>query len=351
MHKTGIIRDIRFLNHETASGHPENPKRLNAIYDLLDLSQLGSDVMDITPQAAQPSDIAMIHTPEYVHRIAGTAAYPHTNLTADTLASPGSYEAALLAVGGLFEAISLSVAGHITNAFALVRPPGHHAEKSRAMGFCLFNNIALGAKYAIQQLGLKRVLIIDWDVHHGNGTQHLFEEDSDVLFISTHQYPHYPGTGVFTEIGRGKGEGYTVNIPIPRGYGNAEYLAIFEHLVRPLALEFAPNLILVSAGFDIHHADPLGGMLLTEDGFAGLTRSLMNIAEECCNGRLVLSLEGGYNLKALSESVQAVLMEMTDNQHSDVAALMMGANEKKVDYAIHRTQMVHGSYWSTIKGI
>jgi acetoin utilization deacetylase AcuC-like enzyme len=351
MRKTGVLRDPRFLNHQTASGHPESPNRLAAIYEKLDLSELGSNMEAILPQQAQPSDIALVHTTEYVNRIAATAAYPHSNLTADTHASQGSYEAALLAVGGLFKAISLVVTGKLSNAFALVRPPGHHAEKSRAMGFCLFNNVALGAQYAITQLGLKRVLIIDWDVHHGNGTQHLFEEDSSVLFISAHQYPHYPGTGVFTETGRGPGEGYTINIPLPRGYGNAEYVTIFERLLRPLALAFAPDLILVSAGFDIHQADPLGGMLLTDLGFAGLTRSLMNIADECCQGRLVLSLEGGYHLKALSESVCAVLNEMTGKVQTDLAALMVGANRKKVNYAIQRMQSVHDNYWPILKDL
>ena len=348
---TAIVRDKRFIEHQTPIGHPESPKRLKALNEMLDQTDLGRHLTCILPAAAKPADIALIHTPEYIQRIAATANYSQSSLTADTIASRGSYEAALLTVGGLFEAIDRVVHGDIDNAFALVRPPGHHAEKSRAMGFCLFNNIALGAKFAVKHLGLKRVLIIDWDVHHGNGTQHLFEEDASVLFISTHQHPHYPGTGVFTETGRGPGEGYTINIPLPRGYGNAEYAAIFESLLRPLAIDFSPELILVSAGFDTHRSDPLGGMLMSEQGFAGLTRSLMEIAQECCQGRLVLSLEGGYHLTALSESVKAVLNEMMDRQCTDLKTMMTGANRKKVQYAIHRTQMVHGGNWACLNAL
>ncbi|MDM8525150.1 histone deacetylase [Desulfococcaceae bacterium HSG8] len=348
MDKTGIVRDIRYLDHVTGDGHPENHRRLEAVYAMLDGPDMMGRFTEIVPRAASEEEILLVHSPDYLKKIAATAGQEHRALTPDTHISPDSYETARLAVGGLSQAISEVVSGKIENAFVLVRPPGHHAEQSRAMGFCLFNNVAAGAMFAREILGISRVLIVDWDVHHGNGTQHAFEHDPTILFFSMHQYPHFPGTGLFTETGRGKGEGFTLNLPLPKGYGDAEYVALFENLLRPVAMEFEPELILVSAGFDTHKADPMGGMRMTPAGFAGLTRSLMQIADICCGGKLVFSLEGGYNTAALSDSLKAVLHELSGQTCCHVSDMAARAARGKTKYAIKRCTHVHRHFWKSL---
>ncbi|MEW5908272.1 MAG: histone deacetylase [Thermodesulfobacteriota bacterium] len=348
MHKTGVVRDDRYLNHRTSPGHPENHRRLEAIYAVLESSDLSDRLENILPRAADKKEIELIHSPEYLKRIAQTAEREFSYLTPDTNTSSGSYLAALLAAGGLLEAIDKVNSGELNNAMALVRPPGHHAEKGRAMGFCLFNNVAIGAKFARRVLGLDRVLIVDWDVHHGNGTQHSFENDPSVLFFSVHQYPLYPGTGLFTEVGIGKGEGFTMNLPLPKGYGDGEYAAIFETLLKPAALEFNPDIILVSAGFDAHFSDPLGGMRLSSAGYAALTRSLMDIASACCSGKLVLTLEGGYHLGALEASIRSVLLELSESSQTDIRHMAGESDSKKLDYAVSRFTHVHRPFWKSL---
>ncbi len=349
MNRTGIIKDTRYLAHRTADGHLENHHRLEAIYAMLKESDMDGRFVQVKPRFAEKKEILTLHTPDYFEKIAATAGEPQNALTPDTHTSAGSYDAALLAVGGLFNAVDAVVSGELTNAFALVRPPGHHAEKSKALGFCLFNNVALAAKFALTYLGFQRVLIVDWDVHHGNGTQHFFEDDDRVLFFSIHQYPHFPGTGFFTETGRGKGEGYTMNIAIPGGYGDAEFVALFEHLLRPVALSYQPELVLVSAGFDTHSLDPMGRMTMTPAGFAGMTRSLMNIADRCCGGKLVLGLEGGYHLETLVASVKAVLNELAGFSSCTISDLVAQADPKKMSYAVSRCVNVHRQYWKCLE--
>jgi acetoin utilization deacetylase AcuC-like enzyme/nucleotide-binding universal stress UspA family protein len=345
---TGIVRDERYLNHLTGEGHPENRKRLEAIYTMLDEPDMVGRFASIDPRPAEREELLLLHSPEYIDKIASTADKDDFSLTPDTHTSPGSYEAALLAAGGLFEAISKVVSGELANAFALVRPPGHHAERSRGIGYCLFNNVALGAIFAREFLGLKRILIVDFDVHHGNGTQHFFEQDPSVLFFCTHQYPHFPGTGSFTETGLGGGEGYTVNIPLGKGYGDAEFIAIFEKLLRPIALEFEPDLIIVSAGFDIHKSDPMGKMKITTKGFAGLTRSIMETADICCGGKLVFSLEGGYNLKTIGKCVKVILNELAGHTICSIPELTARASRKKFDHAFKRCRHVHKQFWKNL---
>ncbi len=348
MRTVGIVRDDLFLRHMPAEGHPENPERLKAIYAMLDRPDMAGRFTHIPPRPATREEILLVHADRHLKKIRATAGKESCALTRDTLTSAHSCEAALQATGGLLEAVSMVADSSLASAFALTRPPGHHAERSRAMGYCLFNNVALAAMFARRRLGLGRVLIVDWDLHHGNGTQHLFENDDSVLYFSIHQRSLFPGTGLFTETGRGRGEGYTVNIPLPGGYGDGEYAALFEKLLRPVAVAFSPDIILVSAGFDTHHEDPVGGMVMTADGYAALTRSLMNLAQTCCNGRLVFTLEGGYNRAALAASVKAVLRELADLTRHDPEETMSGALRKRVTYAVHRVTHVHRRLWSTL---
>jgi acetoin utilization deacetylase AcuC-like enzyme len=346
--RTGIVRDRRFLDHRTGSGHPETPLRLEAIYTLLDQPERIDRFSTIASRLAEESEILLVHSSDHIKKVASTSAAEYTALSPDTVASAGSYLAARLAVGGILQAVEDVACGRYDNAFALVRPPGHHAEVNRAMGYCLFNNVAIAAAYARTALGMQRVLILDWDVHHGNGTQHIFETDDTVFFFSIHQYPHFPGTGSFTETGRGRGEGYTVNIPLSSGYGDSEYAAILQALLPPLTAEFQPDLIIVSAGFDPHAIDPLGGMRLSPAGFAAMTRCLMTTADACCNGRIVLVLEGGYDVRACADSVMAVLDELSSQTKSRVAELAGAADTKKVNYAIMRSVNVHRRYWNCL---
>jgi len=308
MAKTGIVRDERYLEHDTGGSHVENPERLVHIYQALD--EMGDLLVDIPPRPATREEITAVHDPEYVDRIAATAGVEPHHLDADTVTSSKTYEVSLLAAGGVLAAIDAVMMGDLANAFALVRPPGHHAEGDRAMGFCIFNNVAVGAHYARSKHGLERILIVDWDLHHGNGTQHTFYTDPHVLYFSTHQYPYYPGSGYYTEIGEGAGKGYTVNCPLSPGCGDADYANILRHCLRPIALAYQPQLILVSAGFDIYHRDPLGGMAVTEKGFARLTDIIMEIAEAVCEGRMVMTLEGGYHLEGQARSVKEVAARM-----------------------------------------
>lgn len=215
-----------------------------------------------------------------------------------------------MAVGGFLELGDALFAGKVDNGFALVRPPGHHAERGKAMGFCIFNNIAVGARYLVKKHGLKKVFIVDWDLHHGNGTQHSFYGDSEILYLSTHQHPYYPGTGWYDEVGSGKGKGYTINVPLSYGMGDADYVHVFEEIVLPVARKWKPEIILVSAGFDIHHSDPLGGMTVTESGFTKMTKLLMDAASESCEGKILFILEGGYDLSGLTNSAKAVILQL-----------------------------------------
>lgn len=298
MLKTGIVRDESYIDHRPGEFHPESHRRLETVYDMLDDADMIGNHPDVPVREATQEELLYIHSQDYINTVAATAGKPSGFLDGDTQTSAGSYNAALRAAGGLLNAIKMVNDGELDNAFALVRPPGHHAERNRGMGFCLFNNVAIGAVYAQKDLGLKKILIADWDLHHGNSTQHCFEADPSILYFSTHQYPYYPGTGSFAEAGRSEGEGYTVNVPLSTGFGDVEYNSIYKDILQPIALQFKPDFVLVSAGFDIYEDDPLGGMLVTPGGFAGLTRILMEIAGQCCNGKLVITLEGDITCRA-----------------------------------------------------
>ncbi len=343
--RTGIVTDPRYKGHCMGPDQPECPERLAVLEDMLTEPDLQGVVHLITPRRAEPEELLRVHAPDYIRSLAATAGKDETYLDPDTRTSPHSHEAALLAAGGLCRAIERVQAGELDNAFALVRPPGHHAERTAAKGFCLYNNIAVGASYIQRSLGLERVLVVDWDLHHGNGTQHCFEENPSVLFFSIHRSFFYPGSGRLREVGRGAGKGYTLNIPLLKGFGDGEYLCLFEKILKPVAYEFKPDFVLVSAGFDIHFKDPLGGMRVTPQGFAGMTRVVLDIADHCCGGKVVMSLEGGYDLEGLRDSVRAVLKEMAGLQFTDSQRLMSTADRKRVDYLLWRIGRVHRNFW------
>ena len=348
---TGVVRDEAFLAHRCDGEHPENPGRLEAIFARLDGIENELSLAPIASRAASLEELTQVHDLSYVLRIAATAKETSSRLTPDTYACPDSFEAASRAAGAVMAAVDAVMDGRVRNAFVPVRPPGHHAEVGKAMGFCLFNNVALGAEYARAVKGVQRVLVVDWDLHHGNGIQHIFEEDPSVLYISAHQYPCFPGTGHYLETGRGRGEGYTVNLPLGKGWGDGDYAALFRQVVAPLAMDFKPDVILAAAGFDIHRLDPVGRMQVTEHGFACLTRILMDIARGCCRDRLVLVLEGGYHHHALAASVDAVLRELSDQTLTDPGALTAKAKARRVRSVVKRCIHVHGKTWPGLKQV
>jgi acetoin utilization deacetylase AcuC-like enzyme len=295
-----VVRDPRFREHTAPRGHPERPERLEAVDRALEA--LGDAIRPLAPREATDEELLGAHGPRYLEALESCVGRTR-QLDADTYCSPRSVEVARLAAGSLVDA-SLRVArGEATRAFAALRPPGHHAETDAPMGFCLFNHVAVAARALRAQAGVERIAIVDWDVHHGNGTQHAFEEERDVLVASLHQFPFYPGTGALDEQGHEHGLGSTLNLPLPAGCGDAEYGALFDDVLAPALLAFKPEFILVSAGFDAHERDPLGGMNVTTRGFGLFTERICAVADATCGGRVVLTLEGGYDLEALGDSV------------------------------------------------
>ena len=330
MRKTGFVYSPVYLKHDTSS-HPECPARLTAILNCIKKDDIKNCLINLTPIPATVEQISLIHNREYIKSVKLACEGINeeddytTSLDADTVISKDSYEIALLAAGGVITGVDAVFEGKINpvrkdgalvptpqgvglsngvnNVFCAVRPPGHHAERDRAMGFCLFNNIAIGAKYAQKMYNVKRVFIIDWDVHHGNGTQNAFYYDSTVFYTSTHQEYLFPGTGRSDETGNGDGKGFTMNLPLPHGQGDKEYISLFKKRIYPEIINYKPDLIMISAGFDTHINDPLGGMNITSEGFGKLTDIICEASDKVCKGRIVSVLEGGYNLEALGESV------------------------------------------------
>ena len=347
MAKTGIVKDPIYLEHKTGSYHPESPERLETVYEMLEGSDMAGSFEEIKPREATRQEIELVHEPRYFDRVAATAGREHSSLDPDTQTSEKSFEAALFAAGGLLLGIDKIMGGELDNVFALVRPPGHHAEYNRGMGFCLFNNIAIGALHAIENHSIERVLICDWDLHHGNGTQHSFYNDNRVLYFSTHQYPYYPGTGSFGEIGKDEGKGYTVNVPLNVGNGDAEYYKIFKKVLEPVADQYKPQLVLVSAGFDIYFKDPLGGMEVTPQGFAALASVLLAIAEKHSKGRLLITLEGGYHLGGLKDGVKGVLKQLMgeDKTDPDLVGAKLEDIGHRADPIIDMVASTHRDYW------
>lgn len=302
MNKVGYVYDDVFLLHKMPEGHPESASRLTAINAALKQSSLWDRLLHLRPLKATRDDILLVHTPAYIDKIMTFTGY----FDPDTYVSPRSVESALFAAGAVIKAVDACNAGDIDRAFCAVRPPGHHAEADRAMGFCIFNNVAVGARHA-QLSGYEKVFIIDMDVHHGNGTQHIFEEDNSVFYFSTHQYPHYPGTGSDLERGKGAGQGFTYNVPMRQGSGDKDYFHAYQDILPGLITRFDPDIVLVSAGYDLHAGDPLAGIRVTDEGIKNIVRAIVTSKKGI---PVIFCLEGGYNLSSLSTSVLITVYEL-----------------------------------------
>jgi acetoin utilization deacetylase AcuC-like enzyme len=334
-----LFTDPAMLAHDPGPGHPERPARLEAALAALRARPVAGTAWR-APRPATREQVVRVHDPAYVDAVEALRGQ-YAVLDGDTFTSPRTVEAAWLAAGAAIDAVEAVVRGKARRAFALVRPPGHHAERDHAMGFCFLNNVAVAAAHARETLGCERVLIVDWDVHHGNGTQHTFEERRDVLVFNTHQFPLYPGTGGAPETGRGEGDGFTVNVPLPRGSGDPEYAAVYDDLLEPIAEAYRPDLVLVSAGFDPHRDDPLSDMAVTTEGFAHLCGMVRGIADAHAGGRLVLLLEGGYDLAALSNSVLGCVEVLAGAEAPDVR----GTPGSAAAAALHRTRVIQSRHW------
>ncbi len=307
--EVGIIYHPDFLLH-TNPHHPEKKERLEAILTLLKQEQLFDKLQQLAPLPAQEEEVAAVHTMDYINSVRELCERNRSYLDPDTYLTPHSYDVALLSAGAALTAVRAVLDGRLKKAYSLGRPPGHHAETHRGMGFCLFNNGAVAAREAINNYGIKRILYLDWDVHHGNGTQECFYHDPRVLFMSVHQSPAFPGSGYTNETGAGEGAGYTANVPLPPGCGDAEYAAVFSEIVVPLAEAYQPEIVFVSAGQDAYHDDPLAGMNLSYAAYANMARHVREISDKYCGGKTVLFMEGGYHLRGQAEAVVTTLAEL-----------------------------------------
>lgn len=310
MNRVGFAIDDRCALHDPGPGHPESPRRLAAVREALLSLGWREGRQQVSARLARPEELALIHDYSYIESVEKACARGAGRLDPDTGYSRDSYQAALLAVGAVLECVDRIVGGSLDRAFAFVRPPGHHALPARAMGFCFFNNVAIAAAYARGRHGLERVAVVDFDLHHGNGTQAAFYDDPHVLYISSHQFPFYPGTGAIDEIGHEEGKGYTLNFPLPAGTGDETFVPLYDKVARAVLEQFHPQLVLVSAGFDAHRRDPLGGLLVSTEGFAWAAGALVAAADRCCGGKILFVLEGGYDMEALRACTRAVIEVM-----------------------------------------
>ena len=313
MSRVGLIYDPVYLEHDTGT-HVENAGRLTTTLSVLEETEVKQKIKLLTPRPASTEEIALVHSQQYIDQIKTISTRGGGSLDLDTITSSGSYQAALMAAGGVISAADAVMDKTVNHAFCLVRPPGHHATCWHGMGFCLFNNVAIAAKYILANYSIQRILIVDFDVHHGNGTQDMFYTDPNVLYFSTHQYPLYPGSGTLDEIGTREGEGFNINIPMAPGCGDSEYQTIYEDILAPIAIRYKPQMILVSAGYDAHWADNLASMQLSVFGYVRIAEILKVLADTLCDGNLVFSLEGGYHQQALAYSIAASLNILTGSK-------------------------------------
>jgi len=348
MHKTGIVKDSIYIDHDMGPYHPESPERLIAIYDMLALPEMAGRFHMIPSRVATKEEICWIHRESYYDIVQDTRG-TRQQLDPDTSTSPMSFDAALKAAGGTINALDAVYRKEVRNAFSIVRPPGHHAEANHSMGFCIFNNVAIAAQYALKKLNCKKVAIVDCDLHHGNGTQNSFFGIDNVLYCSTHRFPFFPGSGDFQETGWGEGQGKTLNIPLSPGYGDGDYFQIYEQCIKPVVEEFCPDILLVSVGYDIHYNDPLGGMLVTPKGFEGIMHILLEVAQTCCEGKLMAVLEGGYNIEGQTESIKATLNMMRKNPEDRKEFILEAEQPKLVQNIIDRVALVNNEYWNCFK--
>ncbi len=318
MRQIGIVWDEAFLRHDTGPGHPERPDRLRSIREALDAFRGPAELVSVPSRPASDRDLLRVHSPSYLRLLAEAAREGPTFLDADTPVCPESFDIARLAAGGCVELVRATLDGEVDAGFAFPRPPGHHAERDRAMGFCLINNVAVAAAWAAAEAKVARAAIVDIDVHHGNGTQHIFYDRSEILYVSTHRFPFYPGTGAVSEAGTGAGEGFTVNIPLPGGCSDGDFAAAYERIVRPVLAEFRPELLIVSAGFDTYKDDPLGGMRVTAAGFGRQAGIILGAVPASC--RVVFVLEGGYSAEGLRGGTTAILRALSGETLSSGAA-------------------------------
>lgn len=368
--KTGYIYDESYFWHDTGTGtlflpsggylqtdvfaeHPESKRRVN---NLLERCGLMRELEHIRPRPASAEEIQYFHTPDYIEKVRHLSETTGGDAGDHAIVGRGSYEIALLSTGGALTAVDSVMEGEVDNVYALTRPPGHHAESDKGIGFCIFNNVAIAAKYAQKKYGLKRIMVLDWDVHHGNGTEKAFYHDDSVLFISIHEHLNFPSnSGYATDTGDGKGEGYNVNIPLPPGSGNAAYLRTFEEVVKPLADEFQPELIIVSAGQDPGMFDPLGRMRVSAEGFKKMTEVMKDIAESHCNGKLVFCHEGGYSNAYVPFCTLKIIEALSERETDVDDPFAPGANgypDKVYDHeqdAINQVIQIQGNYWSNLK--
>lgn len=338
--KTGIVRDERYLEHKTGHIHPDQPKRLRAVYRMLD-TDFASGLINIEPEPASLEHLELVHTPVYIDKVLKTAEHDSTSLAPDTPASARTYLAAWLAVGGCLKGLDALISGQCDVCFSLVRPPGHHALPDRAGGFCILNNLGITARYALKHHGFQRILIIDWDIHHGNGLQDLFYEEKEVLYLSSHDTLLYPYTGDWQEIGEGEGKGYTINLPIPRELQDREILHLYRKILGPVVRRFRPELLLVGAGFDAHYQDPIGRSQLTEQAFRWLTSLLLDLRAEVHHPPLLFALEGGYHPRALTNSVREVLKVLTTEENRGI---LPGEVTPRMAKLVEKARRIHAKH-------
>ncbi|RJP26678.1 MAG: histone deacetylase [Actinobacteria bacterium] len=349
MSTTAVFYDPIYLEHDTGHGHPERPERLQTTMQLLEEVGLSEKVRIISPRDATVEEIQLVHPKGYIAQVRKVAESGGGWLDPDTHVGVRSYDAALKSAGAAVEGLERIFSGDIDNAFCMVRPPGHHATAERGMGFCLFNNNAIAARFAMREFGVSRVFILDWDAHHGNGLQDIFYDDDKVLYISLHQYPHYPGTGSTGEIGIGPGEGYTVNFPLPARSGEEVYLAAFDQVILPVARQYEPELVLISAGYDGHFSDLLCSMLLRGNSYAEMATRLKGLAEEFCGGKMMAALEGGYNLVGIAISMADTIAVMAGEEirvEEDTGSDIIFPSSRRGMEIVESTREALSNYWS-----